>query len=66
MGLLVSWTIIFLIIKSEFHSLPTARQQFVNRLRKMGKITQEERVVLSIPFHSFSCGFNLIAKICLW
>jgi solute carrier family 13 (sodium-dependent dicarboxylate transporter), member 2/3/5 len=47
-GLLVSWTVIFLVIKPEFHSLPTTRQQFVNSLRKMGKITQEERVVLSI------------------
>jgi len=49
-GLLVSWTVIFLVIKPEFHSLPTTRQQFVNSLRKMGKITQEERVVLSILF----------------
>ena len=38
----------FLLIKPEFHSLPTTRQQFVNHLTKMGKITQEERVVLSI------------------
>jgi solute carrier family 13 (sodium-dependent dicarboxylate transporter), member 2/3/5 len=47
-GLLVSWTIIFLLIRPEFHSLPATRQQFVNSLRKMGKITQEERFVLSI------------------
>jgi sodium-dependent dicarboxylate transporter 2/3/5 len=56
MGLLVSWTVIFLLIKPEFHSLPTTRQQFVNSLRKMGKITQEERVVLSI----------LVAALFLW
>ena len=49
-GLFVSWTVIFLLIRPEFHSLPTTRQQFVNSLRKMGKITQEERVVLSILF----------------
>jgi sodium-dependent dicarboxylate transporter 2/3/5 len=55
-GLLVSWTVIFLVIRPEFHSLPTTRQQFVNSLRKMGKITQEERVVLSI----------LIAALFLW
>jgi solute carrier family 13 (sodium-dependent dicarboxylate transporter), member 2/3/5 len=55
-GLLVSWTVIFLVIKPEFHSLPATRQQFVNSLRKMGKITQEERVVLSI----------LIAALFLW
>jgi solute carrier family 13 (sodium-dependent dicarboxylate transporter), member 2/3/5 len=47
-GLIISWTIIFLLIKPEFNSLPATRQQFVNSLRKMGKITQEERVVLSI------------------
>jgi solute carrier family 13 (sodium-dependent dicarboxylate transporter), member 2/3/5 len=56
MGLLVSWTVIFLLIKPEFHSLPATRQQFVNSLRKMGKITQEERVVLSI----------LVAALFLW
>jgi solute carrier family 13 (sodium-dependent dicarboxylate transporter), member 2/3/5 len=56
MGLLVSWTVIFLLIKPEFHSLPTTRQQFVNSLRKMGKITQEERVVLYI----------LVAALFLW
>ena len=55
-GLLVSWTIIFLLIKPEFHSRPTTRQQFENSIRKMGKITQEERVVLSI----------LIAALFLW
>ena len=55
-GLLVSWTVIFLVIKPEFHSLPATRQQFVNSLRRMGKITQEERVVLSI----------LIAALFLW
>lgn len=47
-GLIISWTIIFLLIKPEFNSLPATRQQFVNSLRKMGKITQEERVVLYI------------------
>ena len=56
MGLLVSWMIIFVLVKPEFHSLPATRQQFVNSLRKMGKITQEERVVLSI----------LIAALFLW
>lgn len=55
-GLLVSWTVIFFVIKPEFHSLPTTRQQFVNNLRKIGKITQEERIVLSI----------LIAALFLW
>jgi solute carrier family 13 (sodium-dependent dicarboxylate transporter), member 2/3/5 len=55
-GLLISWTIIFLLIKPEFHSLPTTRQQFEDSIRKMGKITQEERVVLSI----------LIAALFLW
>jgi solute carrier family 13 (sodium-dependent dicarboxylate transporter), member 2/3/5 len=56
MGLLVSWTVIFLLIRPEFHSLPTTRQQFVNSLRRMGKMTQEEKVVLSI----------LIAALFLW
>ena len=56
MGLLVSWMIIFVLVKPEFHSLPATRQQFVNSLRKMGKITQEERIVLSI----------LIAALFLW
>jgi solute carrier family 13 (sodium-dependent dicarboxylate transporter), member 2/3/5 len=55
-GLIISWTVIFLLIKPEFNSLPTTRQQFVNSLKKMGKITQEEKVVLSI----------LIAALFLW
>jgi sodium-dependent dicarboxylate transporter 2/3/5 len=56
MGLLVSWTVIFLIIKPEIKSLPTTREQFKESLKSMGKIQREEKTVLAI----------LLAAMFLW
>ena len=49
-GLLISWTIIFLIIKPEINSLSASYERFRTNLKRMGKITTEEKVVLSILF----------------
>ena len=55
-GLLVSWAVIFLMMKPEFHSLPVNRDQFRSSLESIGKITREENIVLSI----------LISALILW
>ncbi|MCC2649133.1 MAG: di-/tricarboxylate transporter [Nitrososphaeraceae archaeon] len=49
-GLLISWSIIFLIIKPEVNSLSASYVRFRTNLKRMGKITTEEKVVLSILF----------------
>jgi solute carrier family 13 (sodium-dependent dicarboxylate transporter), member 2/3/5 len=49
-GLLISWSIIFLIIKPEVSSLSSSYERFRINLKRMGKITTEEKVVLSILF----------------
>lgn len=49
-GLLISWTIIFLIIKPEVKSLSAAYEGFRTGLKSMGKITTEEKTVLCILF----------------
>jgi sodium-dependent dicarboxylate transporter 2/3/5 len=56
MGLLVSWSVIFLIIKPEMKSLPATRSQFKERLKNMGKMQREEKAVLGI----------LLAAMFLW
>jgi solute carrier family 13 (sodium-dependent dicarboxylate transporter), member 2/3/5 len=49
-GLLISWTIIFLIIKPEVKSLSASYEHFRTGLKSMGKITTEEKTVLCILF----------------
>jgi solute carrier family 13 (sodium-dependent dicarboxylate transporter), member 2/3/5 len=49
-GLLISWSIIFLIIKPEVKSLSSSYEGFRTSLKKLGKITTEEKVVLCILF----------------
>jgi sodium-dependent dicarboxylate transporter 2/3/5 len=49
-GLLISWSIIFLIIKPEVNSLSASYERFRTNLKRMGKITTEEKLVLSILF----------------
>jgi solute carrier family 13 (sodium-dependent dicarboxylate transporter), member 2/3/5 len=49
-GLLISWSIIFLIIKPEVKSLSASYEHFRTGLKRMGKITTEEKVVLCILF----------------
>ena len=49
-GLLISWSIIFLIIKPDVNSLSASYERFRTNLKRMGKITTEEKVVLSILF----------------
>jgi sodium-dependent dicarboxylate transporter 2/3/5 len=56
MGLLVSWIVIFLIIRPEIKTLPATRNQFKARLKSMGKMQREEKTVLAI----------LIAAMFLW
>jgi sodium-dependent dicarboxylate transporter 2/3/5 len=55
-GLLVSWIVIFLIIRPEIKTLPATRNQFKASLKSMGKMQKEEKAVLSI----------LIAAMFLW
>lgn len=47
-GLLISWNVIFLILRPKTNPLSSARDQFKNSLSKLGKITTEEKVVLMI------------------
>jgi solute carrier family 13 (sodium-dependent dicarboxylate transporter), member 2/3/5 len=47
-GLLISWNIVFLILRPKVNSLSSARIQFKNNLSKMGKISTEEKIVLLI------------------
>ena len=49
-GLLISWSIVFLIIKPEVNSLSASYERFRTNLKRMGKITTEEKVVLCILF----------------
>ncbi len=55
-GLVISWTVIFLLIKPEIRSLPATREQFVSSLKNMGKMAREEKAVLGI----------LVAALFLW
>jgi sodium-dependent dicarboxylate transporter 2/3/5 len=55
-GLIVSWTIIFVMIKPEFRTLPATRKEFASSLKKMGKMTREEKAILLI----------VIAALFLW
>jgi sodium-dependent dicarboxylate transporter 2/3/5 len=55
-GLLVSWIVIFLIIRPEIKTLPATRNQFKASLKSMGKMQREEKTVLAI----------LIAAMFLW
>jgi solute carrier family 13 (sodium-dependent dicarboxylate transporter), member 2/3/5 len=48
MGLLISWNVIFLILRPKVKSLSSVRDQFKNSLIKMGKMTTEEKTVLMI------------------
>jgi solute carrier family 13 (sodium-dependent dicarboxylate transporter), member 2/3/5 len=48
MGLLVSWTVIFLFIKPEIGILPAMRGQFKASLKSMGGMKREEKAVLAI------------------
>jgi sodium-dependent dicarboxylate transporter 2/3/5 len=56
MGLLVSWTVIFLFIKPEIKVLPATRDQFKASLKSMGQMKREEKAVLAI----------LVAAMFLW
>jgi sodium-dependent dicarboxylate transporter 2/3/5 len=47
-GLLISWNIVFLILRPKVNSLSSAKIQFKNNLSKMGKISTEEKTVLLI------------------
>ena len=47
-GLLISWNIIFLILRPKVNLLSSVRDQFKNSLNKMGKITMEEKIVLIV------------------
>jgi solute carrier family 13 (sodium-dependent dicarboxylate transporter), member 2/3/5 len=49
-GLLISWNIIFLFIRPEINSLSVSKKQFRNSLKRKGKVTREEKIVLSILF----------------
>jgi sodium-dependent dicarboxylate transporter 2/3/5 len=55
-GLLVSWIVIFLIIRPEIKTLPATRNQFKASLKSMGRMQREEKTVLAI----------LIAAMFLW
>jgi sodium-dependent dicarboxylate transporter 2/3/5 len=48
MGLLVSWTVIFLFIKPEIKTLPATRDQFKASLKGMGQMKREEKAVLAV------------------
>jgi solute carrier family 13 (sodium-dependent dicarboxylate transporter), member 2/3/5 len=48
MGLLVSWIVIFLMIKPKIKTLPATRNQFKARLKSMGNMQREEKAVLAI------------------
>lgn len=48
MGLLVSWTVIFLFVKPEIKTLPATRDQFKASLKSMGRMKREEKAVLAI------------------
>jgi solute carrier family 13 (sodium-dependent dicarboxylate transporter), member 2/3/5 len=56
MGLVVSWVVIFLIIKPEIKTLPATRNQFKASLKSMGKMQREEKAILAV----------LIAAMFLW
>jgi sodium-dependent dicarboxylate transporter 2/3/5 len=55
-GLLVSWAVIFLLIKPEFSRLPATREQFKASLKGMGRMKPEEKAVLAV----------LLAAMFLW
>lgn len=48
MGMLVSWTVIFLLIKPEIRTLPATRDQFKASVKGMGRMKREEKAVLTI------------------
>ena len=47
-GLLITWNVVFLIIRPKINSISAIRDQFRNSLNKIGKITTEEKTVLMI------------------
>ncbi len=47
-GLLITWNVIFLIIRPKINSVSAIRDQFRNNLNKIGKITTEEKTVSMI------------------
>jgi sodium-dependent dicarboxylate transporter 2/3/5 len=47
-GLLISWNIVFLIIRPKVNLISSIKSQFKNNLIKMGKISTEEKAVLFI------------------
>jgi len=47
-GLLISWNVVFLIIRPKINSISAIRDQFKNSLNNIGKITMEEKTVLMI------------------
>ncbi|MDQ3902303.1 MAG: DASS family sodium-coupled anion symporter [Thermoproteota archaeon] len=47
-GLFISWIIVFLMIKPEIKTIPATRDQFKASLKAMGKMQQEEKMVLAI------------------
>ena len=47
-GLLVSWIVIFSIIKPGITSLPVAREQFKVSLKRMGDLGMEEKILLTV------------------
>lgn len=48
MGVLISWSIIFLIIKPEIKTLPATRNKLKASLKSMGKMQREEKAALAI------------------
>jgi sodium-dependent dicarboxylate transporter 2/3/5 len=48
MGLVVSWTVIFLLIKPEIRTIPATRDQFKAGLKSLGAMKREEKAVLAI------------------
>jgi solute carrier family 13 (sodium-dependent dicarboxylate transporter), member 2/3/5 len=47
-GLLISWNIVFLIIRPKVNLISSVKSQFKDNLSKMGKISTEEKAVLLI------------------
>jgi sodium-dependent dicarboxylate transporter 2/3/5 len=54
MGLLISWIVIFLLIKPEMRRLPVTREQFRSGLQKIGTMKREEKAVLTVLLFALS------------
>jgi solute carrier family 13 (sodium-dependent dicarboxylate transporter), member 2/3/5 len=48
MGLLISWIIVFLLIKPNIHRLSITHKQFRSSLQSIGIIKREEKIVLAV------------------